>query len=150
MGQRQSQRSKWDDRRPEVHLSHDYCFYRKEQSLDRRAGATSYCWYSEQSSKSHVTEFCVKITQKRSSSPPNWSPNEKTLAKCIWCITYTTTEESSGRLRDMKPESVLVLWLNHASCARHALRQMGSGRMTNRKMNDRKKITIVPTGHNAI
>ena len=40
--------------------------------------------------------------------------------------------------------------VNHTSCARHALRPMGSGRMTNRKMNDRKKIAIVPTGHNAI
>ena len=49
-----------------------------------------------------------------------------------------------------EPESVLVPWLNHTSCARHALRPMGSSRMTNGKMNDRKKITIVPTGHNAI
>ena len=40
--------------------------------------------------------------------------------------------------------------VNHTSCARHALRPMGSGRMTNRKMNDRKKIAIVPKGHNAI
>jgi hypothetical protein len=75
---------------------------------------------------------------------------EKTSAKCIWCITYTTTGESSGKLPDMKPESVLVLWFNLASCVRHAMRPMVSGRMSNRKMNDRKKITIVPTGHKAI
>jgi hypothetical protein len=75
---------------------------------------------------------------------------EKTSVKSMWCMTYTSTEGGSGKLPDMKPESVLVSWLNHAACARHALRQMGSGRMTNRKMNDRKKIAIVPTGHNAI
>jgi len=40
--------------------------------------------------------------------------------------------------------------VNHTSCARHALRPMVSGRMSNQKMNDRKKITIVPTGHKAI
>ena len=75
---------------------------------------------------------------------------KKPSAKCIWCITYTTTGKSSGKLPDMKPESVLVPWLNHASCARHALRPMVSDRMTNRKMKDRRKITIVPAGHNAI
>ncbi|MGA9779946.1 MAG: hypothetical protein WBS33_16920 [Verrucomicrobiia bacterium] len=75
---------------------------------------------------------------------------KRTSAKCIKCITYTSTAESSGKLSDKKPESVLVLWLNHASCARHPLRRIGSGRMSNRKMNDRKKIANVPTGHKAI
>jgi hypothetical protein len=50
----------------------------------------------------------------------------------------------------MKPDSVLVPWLNHDWCASHAFRQMDLGEVSNWKMNDRKKIMIVPTGHNAI
>ena len=46
-------------------------------------------------------KFCVKITQKRASSRPNWLPDKKNSAKCIWCITYTSTEESSGKLTGM-------------------------------------------------
>jgi hypothetical protein len=43
--------------------------------------STSYCWYSGQSSKPHVPEFCVKIAQKRASSPPDWLPNEKFIGQ---------------------------------------------------------------------
>jgi hypothetical protein len=53
--------------------------------------------------------FCVKIAQRRAFYRSCWSPNEKTSAKCILCISYTRAENGSVKLPGMTELAAIQL-----------------------------------------
>jgi hypothetical protein len=45
--------------------------------------------------------FVQLIAQTRRNDPPYWCRMKKSLAKCIWCISYTRAGNDSGKLPGM-------------------------------------------------
>jgi len=58
--------------------------------------------------------FVQLIAQTRRNDPPYWCRMKKSLAKCIWCISYTRAGKDSGKLTGMTELAEIQMRVWHA------------------------------------